>query len=266
MEQVVVGVAQVIAASVVFVIAIVLLVQRRWRRLGVLIIGATVAGITMRLLDHLLELPETTRAIPRNGVTVGWIQDPSFPSSAYLAASAAVVTLASVWLSRQWKRALWAAVVLLMLLRVLSSVAGALDVVLAVAVGVVVGSARAGRVRRAQSGTRHARARPGAARHGPWTAQRSPAQHPDGDALVCATDADGHEMFVKLRTPDDRSADYLAGSTEPCACAGTRSNRRTRRCSAASSTKRSRCCEPTTRVFRHRSSSAWLRRTTRQRC
>ena len=139
-EQVVVGIAEVIAASVVFVIAIVLIVQRRWRRLGVLVVGAVVAGVAMQLLDHVLELPETTRAIAQNGVTIGWIQDASFPSSAYLAASAAVVTLASVWLSRQWKRALWAAVVLLMLLRALSSAAGALDVVLAVAVGVVVGS------------------------------------------------------------------------------------------------------------------------------
>ena len=65
----------------------------------------------MQPLDHVLDLPETTGRDRRHGVTIGWIDDPSFPSSAYLAASAAVVTLASVWLSRQWKRALWAAVV-----------------------------------------------------------------------------------------------------------------------------------------------------------
>ncbi len=209
-EQVVVGVAQVIAASVVFVIAIVLLVQRRWRRLGVLIIGATVAGIAMRLLDHLLELPETTRAIARNGVTVGWIQDPSFPSSAYLAASAAVVTLASVWLSRQWKRALWAAVVLLMLLRVLSSVAGALDVVLAVAVGVVVGSLALvvfGAPNRAPDTLELVQALQGVVPGLRTVRQRST---PTETLSYRVTDGDGREMFVKLRTPDDRSADYLA--------------------------------------------------------
>ena len=94
----------------------------------------------MKLADRVLDLPETTRAIALHGVRVGWLDDPGFPSSAYLAASAAVVTLASVWMSRQWKRALWGAVVVLGLLRVLSSATGALDVVLAVAVGVVVGS------------------------------------------------------------------------------------------------------------------------------
>ena len=59
----------------------------------------------MKLADRVLDLPETTRAIALHGVRVGWLDDPGFPSSAYLAASAAVVTLASVWMSRQWKRA-----------------------------------------------------------------------------------------------------------------------------------------------------------------
>ncbi len=140
LEQAVVGVAQVIAVSVIIVISVVLVIQRRWRRLGVLVLGALIAAGAMKLADRVLDLPETTRAIALHGVRVGWLDDPGFPSSAYLAASAAVVTLASVWMSRQWKRALWGAVVVLGLLRALSSATGALDVVLAIAVGVVVGS------------------------------------------------------------------------------------------------------------------------------
>ena len=143
-------------------------------------------------------------------MTVGWIQDPSFPSSAYLAASAAVVTLASVWLSRQWKRALWAAVVLLMLLRVLSSVAGALDVVLAVAVGVVVGSLALvvfGAPNRAPDTLELVQALQGVVPGLRTVRQRST---PTETLSYRVTDGDGREMFVKLRTPDDRSADYLA--------------------------------------------------------
>jgi glycosyltransferase 2 family protein len=209
-EEAVVGVAQVIAVSVIIVISIALVVKRRWRRLSVLVIGALVAAAAMKLVGRALDLPETTRAIARNGVTVGWLDDPGFPSSAYLAASAAVVTLASVWMSRQWKRALWGAVVVLALLRALSSATGALDVVLAIAVGVVVGSLA-------------------------LVVFGAPNRAPDSDALVAAlravipdlcsirqlagradsltfaieTRGDRH-LFGKLRTPDDRSADYLA--------------------------------------------------------
>ena len=210
LEQAVVGVAQVIAVSVIFVISVVLMIQRRWRRLGVLVLGAIVAAGAMKLADRVLDLPETTRAIALHGVRVGWLDDPGFPSSAYLAASAAVVTLASVWMSRQWKRALWGAVVVLGLLRALSSATGALDVVLAIAVGVVVGSlalvvfgapnrapdseALAGALRAVVPGLRVIRQTGG---------QRE-------SLTYCAEAAGDRMLFVKLRTPDDRSADYLA--------------------------------------------------------
>jgi undecaprenyl-diphosphatase len=210
LEQGVVGVAQVIAISVIAVIAVTLMVQLRWRRLGVLALGAIVAAIAMVLADHVLDLPETTRAIALNGVRVGWIDDPGFPSSAYLAASAAVVTLAGVWMSRRWKRALWGAVVVLALLRMLSSATGALDVVLAVAVGVVVGSlalvvfgapnrapeadALVDALRSAIPGLRSIRQLGG-----------------ESESLTYRIEATGDQlMFVKLRTPDDRSADYLS--------------------------------------------------------
>jgi uncharacterized membrane protein YbhN (UPF0104 family) len=209
-EQAVVGIAQLIASSIIVTIAAVLLVQRRWLRLLVLAIGAAVATLVMNALDHVLKLPETSRAIAEHGVKVGWLSGAGFPTSGYLAASAAVVTLASVWLSRRWKRALWGAVVVLALLRVLSSATGALDVVLAVAVGVVVASLA-------------------------LVIFGAPNRAPDPESLVAtlrevvpdlrvlttgsplsaahtyfATTDPGRELFVKIRTPDDRSADYLA--------------------------------------------------------
>ena len=169
LQEAVIGVAQVLGASVVLAIVIVLVVRGEWRRLGVLFLGSIVATLAMHFVAEALELPETTRAIADNAVGTGWIDDPGFPSSGYLASSAAIVTLAGVWLSRRWKRALWAAVIALAGLRLLSSATGALDVVLAVAVGVVVGSLALGRVRGAEPRARWRRSRraPALGRAGP---------------------------------------------------------------------------------------------------
>ena len=209
-EQAVVGVAQIIAASLIAAITLVLIARRHWRRVGVLLIGAIIASLAMSLADHVLDLPETTRAIAERGVTSGWIDDPGFPSSGYLAASAAVVTLAGVWLSRRWKRALWSAIVVLALLRVLSSATGALDVVLSIAIGVVVGSLALvvfGAPNRAPDANGLVAALRTVAPD--MRSLRSRGQQTDSHTYLVET-ASGRQLFVKLRTPDDRSADYLA--------------------------------------------------------
>jgi glycosyltransferase 2 family protein len=210
LQEAVIGVAQVLGASVVLAIVGVLAVRLEWRRLGVLLLGSIVATLAMHLVAEALELPETTRAIADNAVGTGWIDDPGFPSSGYLASSAAVVTLAGVWLSRRWKRALWAAVIVLAILRLLSSATGALDVVLAIAVGVVVGSLAL-----------VAFGAPNRAPDAPQLVEllrsvvpnlrgvRSAAGGTDSHAYELTTD-DGRALFAKLRTPEDRSADYLA--------------------------------------------------------
>jgi undecaprenyl-diphosphatase len=209
-EQVVIGIAQLLTGSVILVIAVVLVVQRRWRRLGILIVGAYAAAGTMTLVGRLLDLPQTEAAIAENGDTIGWLTTPGFPSANYLAAATTVVTLASVWLSRQWKRALWAAVLVLMVLRMLSSSTSSLDVVLAVAVGVVVGSLALvifGAPNRAPESGELVRQLRQLVPDLRWLRQR----HSDRGALLYDIgDSAGNEYFVKVRTPDDRSADYLA--------------------------------------------------------
>src|SRR5262245_53169176 len=50
-ENVVVSVAQIVTGSIVTVIAVVLMVQRRWRRLGVLVVAALTASLVMLGLD-----------------------------------------------------------------------------------------------------------------------------------------------------------------------------------------------------------------------
>ncbi|HEX5097160.1 MAG TPA: lysylphosphatidylglycerol synthase transmembrane domain-containing protein [Acidimicrobiia bacterium] len=208
-EQAIIGLAQLLTGSVITIVAVVMIVQRHWRRLGVLILGALTAAGVMMLLTNVLDLPQTQAAIDAYGDPIGWLTSPGFPSARYLAATAAVVTLASVWLSRPWKRALWAAVVVLMTLRALSSSTSSLDVVLAVAVGVVVGSLALvvfGAPNRAPDA------------YDLVTALREllpdlrslHQRHTGGGALTFVAATEDHEYFVKLRTPDDRSADYLA--------------------------------------------------------
>ena len=54
----------------------------------------------------------------------------------------AIVVIGSPWLAQSWRRALWAGVGVLVVLRLVSSGEPAFDVVLAVAVGLVVGQHR----------------------------------------------------------------------------------------------------------------------------
>ena len=208
-EQVLIGLAQVLTGSVITIVAIAMIIQRHWWRLGVLVLGSLTAAGAVMLLTNVLHLPETKAAIDAYGDPIGWLTSPGFPSARYLAATAAVVTLASVWLSRSWKRALWLAVLILMTLRALSSSTSSLDVVLAVAVGVVVGSLALvvfGAPNRApDTGTLVATLRE------LLPDLRSLHQrHTGAGALTYVAGTPDHEYFVKLRTPDDRSADYLA--------------------------------------------------------
>ena len=64
----------------------------------------------------------------------------SFPTSPLIASTVALVIAATPWLSHQWRRVLWPCVGLLVLFRVVSSNEPPLDVVIAIAVGMAMGS------------------------------------------------------------------------------------------------------------------------------
>ena len=68
------------------------------------------------------------------------LTDPAFATSPLIAAAVALVIIAAPWVSQQWRRVLWTGVVLLVVFRVVSSTEAPLDIVVAIAVGMAVGS------------------------------------------------------------------------------------------------------------------------------
>jgi undecaprenyl-diphosphatase len=122
-----------------------------------------------------------------------------------------MVVIASSWLSQRWRRALWGGVVVLTLLRVVASGEPPLDLIIAVAVGlalgslalVVFGSPSADPSGEELVGVLQAIGDPAAiAQAGGGTESASPLAY-----LV--TMRDGTLLDLRLRTPHDRSADLL---------------------------------------------------------
>jgi glycosyltransferase 2 family protein len=202
------GLAQLATSLIPTAALVVLAVMRRWRVALLLVLTGTLANIGMTIADLALfdrqfaELLEDLRT-SNEGSFGPW------PNSHALASTTAVVTVASPWLSRRWKRTLWWGVAVLALLRLLAPLQPAFDLMVALGVGLVVGSAV-------------------------LLVFGSPTQEPNPDELVTAlrkvgivprrverqarqgtalrylvTSRDDQPFAVSLRTPDERDADLL---------------------------------------------------------
>jgi undecaprenyl-diphosphatase len=141
-ERVLIGTAQLVSTNL-FPLAIVVLVliRRRYRLLGMLALAFLAGEVVLHLIDigvvSQVGRPALLAAIHRPG----WIAGSAWPSSAYLAGLVAAVTVAEPWASRAWKRAAWAVVLLVLVLRVVSGTNLPSDLVLALGVGMACGSA-----------------------------------------------------------------------------------------------------------------------------
>ena len=209
LEQALVGVAQLIAGLVPLAILGIMVWRRNWR----LILGAWLAGnlaaVATLAVESWLGERDSSVVLAERTISSAWLTDPNFPSTPYLASAAAVVTIGVPWFSRRWKRALWAWILLLVVLRVLGSGEPALDVALAVAVGVVIGSL--GLIvfgspnpepgpHELLDGLRAVGIEPSAIRR---------AAEAEGESLFLLDEPGIPTRFVKLRTPDDQSSDLL---------------------------------------------------------
>jgi uncharacterized membrane protein YbhN (UPF0104 family)/tRNA A-37 threonylcarbamoyl transferase component Bud32 len=116
------------------------LLRRSWRPLVVTLAALVAASVTMALLTDWLDrvAPASTAAAE---VVDSWVTGQAFPSSAYLAAAAAVVTAISPLLHRRWRRTLWGAVAFLAVLRLATGAAVPVNVAVAVLLGILAGSA-----------------------------------------------------------------------------------------------------------------------------
>jgi uncharacterized membrane protein YbhN (UPF0104 family) len=130
----------VASATIVPVVTVVFLVLlRRYRQAGALIVGGLTAVVAMNWLSDVLAERGVVAAVDPNTDQVIELTDPEFATSPLIAAVIAFVVIASPRLSPQWRRVLWFGVGLLILFRVVSSSEPPLDIVIAVALGMAVG-------------------------------------------------------------------------------------------------------------------------------
>jgi tRNA A-37 threonylcarbamoyl transferase component Bud32 len=136
-----VGVTQVAAVAAPVAIVLVLVLRRRFRLLLAVLVAALVAALAMRLAAAVALEDAHPPAWHLTAATESWLARTSFPSSEYLAAVAAVATVAGAWASRRWRRAAVVVLVGLALLRAGTSGTLALDLLFALAAGVATGAA-----------------------------------------------------------------------------------------------------------------------------
>lgn len=206
-EQAIVGVAQLAAGLVPIALVVVIAWSRRWRLLLSLFVASNVASWATAAVEAWLGERESAAVLADRTISSAWLADPSFPTTPYLAAAAALVTVAGPWLSRRWVRAAWLWVLVLVLLRVLGSGEPVLDIGMAVAMGVVVGSLTLLLV-----GSPNPEPGPLELLRGLQAAGFAPTAIVRADAVsptFLVEEVERPTSLVKVRTPDDRSSDLL---------------------------------------------------------
>jgi glycosyltransferase 2 family protein len=134
------GLAVIGVGAVPLLALVVLIVRRRYRQAAALLSGAVVAGLAMSWLSDLLTNEGVIAGVDPDTDRVVELTSPAFATSPLIAAAVALVIISAPWMSQQWRRVLWVGVGLLVLFRVVSSSEPPLDIVVAIAVGMAVGS------------------------------------------------------------------------------------------------------------------------------
>jgi len=200
----------VVTALVLAVPSIILLFfirERDFRRLVIVVLAALVAAVaTGATISWIADLLADEAFAPEHG-TVIVAETAYYP---YIAALTAAITAATPWLRRRWQRASWIALALLIIVRLTLGSNLPAELVLAMSIGVAVGS-------------------------GILFIVGSPNRHPSGEDIVATLKrsgievirldaaqvdargstpyfvetADGGRVFVKTLSTDERSADLL---------------------------------------------------------
>lgn len=209
-ERSILGAAQLVTSLVPLAVLVFLLATRRWRRASLLVLAAVAASIGIEIVDNLVLEPRLADLLTSNQAPDDIFSiDRAWPDSRFIASTTAVVTVAAPWLSRHWKRALWGAVALLVLLRLVAVSLPALDVVMALGVGTVVGSLILllfGSPTNEPHPDELVRALRAA---GLEPAVIDRAEPRDGALRYDVVDGDGARFVIRLRTPDENDADML---------------------------------------------------------
>jgi uncharacterized membrane protein YbhN (UPF0104 family) len=206
--EVATALAFVLAAAVPLLAILVLVARHRYRRALALLLGGYLASWMMIGLDRVLSdrgVVERVRADTGGDVE---LTDPRFATASLIASLVAMVVIASPWLPRAWRRALWSGVTFLVLLRMVSSGEPAFDVALALAVGLVVGSAALVLIGTPSPEPDAAELLNMVGRLGPVARIE---QRPGSEPLLYRVDlTGGARLRLAVRTARDRSADLLS--------------------------------------------------------
>ena len=205
--RVLTGLVQVMIAAAALVLLVAALRYRRFRVLATVAGGFAAAAALMAGIAYLAGPGGPAPAGLRQG---SWLAGAGFPDPAVLAGLAAVAVAAAPWLSRPWRRASWATLLLIGAARLVTGGLLPLQLVLALAAGVTVGAgllvAFGVPDRRMGPAGVAAALRAGGV---PVRQVSGPLRAAKGSRPFEATTGDGNGLFVKVFGSDQRDADLL---------------------------------------------------------
>ena len=207
--QVLTGVVQVTIAAAALVLLVAALRYRRFRVLATVAGGFAAAAALMAGITYLVG-PGGSAGLPAGLRQGSWLAGAGFPDPSVLAGLAAVAVAAAPWLSRPWRRASWATLLLIGVARLITGGLLPMQLVSALAAGVTVGAALL-----VTFGVPDRRMGPAgvaaALRAGgvPVSQVTGPLVTAKGSRPFRATAGDGRALFVKVFGSDQRDADLL---------------------------------------------------------
>ena len=206
--QVLTGLVQVTVAAAALVLLVAALRYRRFRVLVTVAGGFAGAAALMAAITYLAGPGGS--ALPVGLRQGSWLAGAGFPDPAVLAGLVAVTVAAAPWLSRPWRRAAWAMLLLIGAARLVTGGLLPMQVVLALATGVTVGAgllvAFGVPDRRMGCAGVAAALRAGGVPVGQVTGPLATAK---GSRPFEAVTDDGRALFVKVFGSDQRDADLL---------------------------------------------------------
>jgi len=208
-RRVVTGIVQVACVVAAALVVAATLRRRRFRLLAGLVVGAVAAAAATQALFLLLD-GRHSDVLDAHLAADSWVADAVFPGPPVLAAAVALVVTASPWLSRPWRRAAWVTLLTVTVARLLTGTVLPMEVVIALATGVVAGAAalvafgvpdrRMGPAEIAASLRRAGM---------PVGSVRPAGVEAKGSRPFAAVAVDGRQLFVKALGSDQRDADLL---------------------------------------------------------
>jgi undecaprenyl-diphosphatase len=204
-----VGLVQVIAVLAPLVAVGVLLWFRRFRLAASLIGTAVAAAAGWTGLVRLISSDRPDQLVA-NRRSAGWLFAAGFPGPATLAAAVGVALVAGSWLTLSWRRAAWAVLGLSAVAELVAGVVLPMELVLAFAVGAVVGAGVLvgfGAPDRRIDGAGVAQVL--AAAGMPVRSARPAEVDSKGSRPFVVTFINGERLFVKVLGRDQRHADLL---------------------------------------------------------